>query len=105
MRELAALGVMLWAMSSMVGAQNHLPGEVRGCVIDETGGALAGVGYRLNRQVRIDLSVFNLFNAANADIDYFYVSRLTGEPAEGVADFHTHPAIPRTARVNLVVGF
>jgi hypothetical protein len=62
-------------------------------------------GYQLARKVRVNVSVFNLFDAADADIDYFYVSRLPGEPAGGVADFHTHPVIPRTARVNLVVGF
>jgi outer membrane receptor protein involved in Fe transport len=62
-------------------------------------------GYQLAKNVRVNLSVFNLFNAADADIDYFYVSRLPGEPADGVADFHTHPTIPRTARVSLVIGF
>jgi outer membrane receptor protein involved in Fe transport len=62
-------------------------------------------GYQLAKNVRVNLSVFNLFNAAEADIDYFYVSRLPGEPSGGIADFHTHPTIPRTARVNLVVGF
>jgi len=62
-------------------------------------------GYQLAPKVRVNLSVFNLFNAADADIDYYYVSRLPGEPPDGVADIHTHPTIPRTARVNLVVGF
>ncbi len=40
-----------------------------------------------------------------ADIDYFYTSRLPGEPAEGVDDVHTHPAIPRTARLSLQLSF
>jgi outer membrane receptor protein involved in Fe transport len=62
-------------------------------------------GYQLAKNVRVNLSVFNLFDAAAADIDYFYVSRLRGEPSSGVADIHTHPTLPRTARVNLVVGF
>jgi len=30
---------------------------------------------------------------------------LPGEPLEGVNDIHFHPAVPRTARVSLVVGF
>ena len=62
-------------------------------------------GYRVAKNVRINLEVFNLFNASDADIDYFYVSRLPGEPADGVEDIHTHPTIPRTARVSVHVGF
>ena len=48
---------------------------------------------------------FNLFNARVSDIDYFYVSRLPGEPTAEVADVHTHPALPRTARVGLQLSF
>jgi hypothetical protein len=51
------------------------------------------------------LEGFNLFNAAVSDIDYFYTSRLVGEPEEGIDDVHTHPAIPRSARVTLRVSF
>ena len=40
-----------------------------------------------------------------SDIDYFYVSRLPGEPAAGIADVHTHPALPRTVRVGLQLSF
>jgi hypothetical protein len=36
-----------------------------------------------------------------SDIDYFFASRLRGEPLEGVDDIHFHPAVPRTARVGL----
>ncbi len=62
-------------------------------------------GYRIARNVKLALDVFNLFNVADSDIDYFYTSRLPGEPPDGVADVHTHPTLPRTARVNLIVGF
>ncbi len=58
-------------------------------------------GYRLSRNARIVMEGFNLFNARVSDIDYFYVSRLPGEPAAGIADVHTHPALPRTLRVGL----
>ena len=51
------------------------------------------------------VDVFNLFNAKDSDIDYYYASRLPGEPAGGVNDIHFHPTLPRTARINLVVGF
>ena len=40
-----------------------------------------------------------------SDIDYYFASRLRGEPAGGVDDIHFHPAVPRTMRVGLVVGF
>ena len=63
------------------------------------------VGYRLPRGVRIAVDVFNLFDAKASDIDYLYTSRLPGEPVEGVDDIHFHPVLPRTARLNLIVGF
>jgi hypothetical protein len=39
------------------------------------------------------------------DIDYYYESRLPGEATEGVADVHTHPAIPRSLRMTLQLAF
>jgi hypothetical protein len=62
-------------------------------------------GYRLSNRTRLVLEAFNLFDAEVADIDYFYRSRLAGEPDEGLDDIHTHPAIPRVLRVSLQVGF
>ncbi|MDQ3069823.1 MAG: TonB-dependent receptor [Acidobacteriota bacterium] len=61
--------------------------------------------YRLSHSARLELEVFNLFDATVADIDYFYTSRLQGEPWEGMDDIHTHPALPRSARVNLRISF
>jgi hypothetical protein len=63
------------------------------------------VGYRLSRRARLAVDVFNLLDARHSDVDYYYASRLPGEPLEGVADVHFHPTSPRTARVNLIVGF
>jgi hypothetical protein len=63
------------------------------------------VGYRLSSRARIVLELFNLFDADISDIDYFYTSRLAGEPADGVADVHTHPAFPRSARIALQLSF
>jgi outer membrane receptor protein involved in Fe transport len=51
------------------------------------------------------LDVLNLLNSKDHDIDYFYVSRLPGEPAEGVADLHFHPVEPRTVRFSLAYKF
>ena len=63
------------------------------------------VGYRLSRSARLALDVFNLLDAQHSDIDYFYTSRLRGEPMGGVEDVHFHATLPRTARLNLIVGF
>lgn len=62
-------------------------------------------GYRLANKVKLAVDVFNLLNAADSDIDYFYTSRLPSERPGGVDDIHTHPTLPRTARVNLLFGF
>jgi len=62
-------------------------------------------GRRLARNVKLGLDVFNVLNAADSDIDYYYRSRLPGEPVDGVSDIHFHPTLPRTARINLLVGF
>jgi TonB-dependent receptor-like protein/carboxypeptidase family protein len=62
-------------------------------------------GYKLSSRSRLVLEVFNIFNAKVSDIDYFYTSRLPGEPAEGVDDVHTHPALPRSAWLGLQLSF
>ncbi|HWB29834.1 MAG TPA: TonB-dependent receptor [Vicinamibacterales bacterium] len=58
------------------------------------------IGVRVSAHLRIVLDAFNLLNADASDIDYYYTSRLPGEPAEGIDDIHTHPTIPRTARIS-----
>jgi outer membrane receptor protein involved in Fe transport len=63
------------------------------------------VGYKISRAVRVSLNIFNVLNAQDSDIDYYYASRLPGEPLGGVNDIHFHPTLPRTARINLIVGF
>jgi outer membrane receptor protein involved in Fe transport len=65
----------------------------------------AEAGYQVTKAMRINLELFNLTNETVSDIDYYFTSRLPGEPLEGVEDFHTHPAVPRTARVSLSLGF
>ena len=51
------------------------------------------------------IEAFNLFDAKVSDIDYFYASRLPGEPPGGVEDIHLHPALPRSARVGIHFSF
>ena len=62
-------------------------------------------GYQVAAHVRLTATVFNLFNSAVSDVDYYFVSRLPGEPAEGIADVMTHPSLSRSARVALAIGF
>ena len=63
------------------------------------------VGYELVKGYRLNLDVFNLLNAKVSDIDYFYTSRLRGEPAVGMNDVHTHPVEPRSFRVGITRTF
>jgi outer membrane receptor protein involved in Fe transport len=62
-------------------------------------------GYQIAKTLRVTLSIFNLLNATDDDITYYYESRLPGEPADGVSDFVSHPTIPRSARLSISVGF
>jgi hypothetical protein len=65
----------------------------------------ARLGYRIAQRYRLNVDVFNLTNAKVSDIDYFYASRLPGEPLEGALDLHTHPLEPLTVRASLSVAF
>jgi hypothetical protein len=65
----------------------------------------AQLGHEIVRGARLTVDVFNVLNAQVSDVDYFYTSRLPGEPAAGVDDIHTHPGEPRTARVSLHYAF
>jgi hypothetical protein len=65
----------------------------------------ADLGYAVSPAWSLGLSVFNLLGAKVSDIDYYYVSRLPGEPLSGVAGIHTHPAEPRAVRVSLTRRF
>lgn len=58
------------------------------------------VGYQ-TRRFRASVDFLNLFNSKDHDIDYFYTSRLPGEPAGGVDDLHYHPVEPFGVRFNL----
>lgn len=65
----------------------------------------ADLGYTLGPWGRLSLEGFNLLDAKVNDIDYFYTSRLRGEPVSGFDDFHTHPEAPRTIRLRLVASW
>ena len=62
------------------------------------------LGYRKN-DWEVALDVLNILGRDDNDIEYFYTSRLPGEPVEGVDDVHLHPTEPRTFRVSLTKYF
>jgi hypothetical protein len=65
----------------------------------------AEAGWVLARGVRLEATLLNLLNSNAADIEYFYPSRLRGEPAGGVGDVHFHPVEPRQLRASLTWAF
>lgn len=67
--------------------------------------AYGRLGYKIDRRWALSLDAFNLFDRKASDIDYYYASRLPGEPAEGVDDIHYHPVEPRTVRLTLKAVF
>jgi hypothetical protein len=67
-------------------------------------GVNLAIGYRY-KQFLAQLDVLNLFDSEDHDIDYFYASRLPGEPAGGIEDIHFHPIEPRTVRFFLKYEF
>jgi hypothetical protein len=63
------------------------------------------VGYDVSDHVRLALEGFNLLNREDADIAYFYASRLPGEPLEGIEDIHFHPKEKPWVRATLTWRF
>jgi outer membrane receptor protein involved in Fe transport len=57
--------------------------------------------YHTANRMKIGLDVLNLFDARDADITYYYASRLAGEPAAGIEDRHIHPVEPRQFRLTI----
>ena len=64
----------------------------------------ARAGYRLENGVTLRLDAFNLFNMKASQIDYWYASRLPGEPAAGVEDRHFHPVEPLAVRFTVAAS-
>ena len=61
--------------------------------------------YYATGPLKLSVDVLNLFDAQDADISYFYASRLPGEPSDGVEDRHIHPVEPRQIRVTARYAF
>ena len=54
-------------------------------------------GYKINSHIKVQLSIYNLFDTKADSSAYYYTSRLPGEPAEGVAGIQVHPLEPISA--------
>ena len=57
------------------------------------------LGYAFTNGLRLELDAFNLLDTRASDIQYYYTSRLPGEPAEGFEDIHFHPMEKRSFRL------
>ena len=64
----------------------------------------ARLGYTLGR-VELAADLLNVFNSRDKEIEYFYASRLQGEPPEGIEDRHFKAVEPRQLRVSALVKF
>jgi hypothetical protein len=65
----------------------------------------ARAGYKFDNGMRLQLDVLNLFNAQTNQIEYYYLSRLSGEAIGGIADRHVHSAEPLAVRLTLAGRF
>jgi outer membrane cobalamin receptor len=62
-------------------------------------------GYKFNAAVKLQLSLYNLFNTHANSSAYFYTSRLPDEPAAGVNGIQVHPLEPFSAVLKVTVFF
>jgi hypothetical protein len=76
-------------------------GEVRG---DRFTVLNLGMSYDYHNW-QFGLDILNLLDSNDRDIEYFFESRLPGEPEEGVADIHFHPIQPRSTRFKASYSF
>ncbi len=63
------------------------------------------IAYDFNRNVRLTLDILNILNAQVNDMEYYYTTRLKGEPAAGINDFEIHPSEPLSFRLSLTAKF
>ena len=65
----------------------------------------ARLGYTFDSGLKLNLDVLNLLNTQADQIDYYYTSRLPGEPLAGVNDVHFHPVEPLAFRFTVAKAF
>jgi hypothetical protein len=61
-------------------------------------------GWKIRRDLALELEAFNITNRRDSAIDYYYESQLKGETA-AVADIHFHPIESRSVRATLIKHF
>jgi hypothetical protein len=61
-------------------------------------------GWKIRKDLALELEAFNLTNRRDSAIDYYYESQLKGEAA-AVADIHFHPIESRSLRATLIKNF
>ena len=62
-------------------------------------------GYKINRNLKVQVDIFNLFNERANAAAYYYTSRLPGEPLDGLDDHQNHPLEPISARFAVTATF
>jgi len=65
----------------------------------------ADLHYAFERGWSAGIGVYNLLNVRANAMEYWYVDRLPGDPAGGVADIHIHPLEPITVRLMITKSF
>jgi len=63
------------------------------------------IAYDVNHTVRLTLDILNIFNVQVNDMEYYYTSRLRGEPTAGISDYEIHPSEPLSFRLSLTTKF
>ncbi len=63
------------------------------------------VGYKVNPGLKVQVSVFNLFDTRANAAAFDYTSRLPGEPTAGVTGVQVHPLEPISARFAVTANF
>ncbi len=62
-------------------------------------------GYKLTPHLKLQLSLYNLFNTKGNSSAFYYTARLPGEPAEGVEGFQVHPLEPLSGVLKVTATF
>jgi hypothetical protein len=62
------------------------------------------LGWKIRKDLRLELEAFNITNRHDSAIDYYYASQLKGEAAS-VSDIHFHPIESRSVRATLIKNF
>jgi hypothetical protein len=53
--------------------------------------------------VEVTAEMLNIFDTARADADYYYASRLPGEPVDGIEGIHSRTVEPRMLRIGATI--